>query len=55
MPRPEPRGPLKEWLYYVDGMYYHKDFLCMPDCTPQVMKWMEEELIFDETDVVVIA
>lgn len=51
--KPDPKGSRKEWLYFVDGMYYYKDFLCMPDCTPEVMSWMESDLTFEDGDVII--
>ena len=45
----------KQWLYPVPGMHVYRDVICMPDTTPSVLSWMENELNFEKGDVLLCA
>ena len=43
----------KQWLYEVDGMHLYKGVLCMPDTTPDILQWIENDLQFEAGDVLI--
>ena len=45
----------KQWLYPIKGMHEYKGVLCMPDSTPEIFTWIDNELEFDEGDVLLCA
>lgn len=43
----------KKWLFPVEGMHDYKGFLCLPECPPRVLQWMEDTLRFEQGDVLI--